>query len=776
MKELFDFIKDSYDPDYSVDPVNQTAENQNVSAEEKTTQQNNVVVNDLNATTNNQQQVTTDYTTLPYDKSMRKAETLKSSTTTEAKDKGNPIYEVNNQLILDLGSASIERSTAYSTRLFKAAGQNPVIDGKPIDVSALPEIMKDPNKRKQVMDQANKLFNDPNLDFTEKWEAEMDNYYAVGIEKAIPLIKKKMDDMMFKSASAVDANLKARNKTPKGTNLNTTVERGMGWGWITILGVGTTSERDDYHDVNATELFDKDGKLLDQKEFDLFYLQKKVDAYNSLVGSLSKQSGGAKSAITNYNQEAYTDVNGVRHVMNYNKMNEARYKDQQEELTELNRRLEMARQWKAAGLESELSPENTYESLMKKGLPSNWRQTSTDPNVRKISNAGAYANTMGGQVSYEALPKLTSKNYKQIVKQMQDNLNKMGYRDYAKNASFQRSEKVYTVLKNKIIEEYNRSDNAAVYKIKADLENKFKQNKGGDVQAEGVTINFDWNAPYVDKNKKKSGGFKQGINEMYSIINYAVYDDGSVRYSYGGLRGEKTGESLVPDKNDDASADIKAIANQLMADVSSGEQAIIKGKKGSVMLPQGSFTFTRKVFDADGNEYHAFNVKLNPNYLNQRKFKGTEDKPGVTSVHPELVTDGFTIFVPKNVAIKNNRVALETEKADELSNTEVNLALDGKSENYFNGAGQINLTQNPENFTITLDGYYVNFVPSKNAYDTIRFQPKIFQADQFTDIDKSMDEQIDILKGVYFNNEQNKKDLLQIKGVKDPLKLQQKQQ
>lgn len=755
MKELFDFIQDSYDPKYSSETANESADVQT------NTQQADVIVDAPVSS----EQITTNVTTqIPYDKSMRKAET-KAGTTTEAEDKSVPLYEINNKLLLDLGGEAINQDIQYSTKLFESAKQNPVVNGKPIDLSSLPEVMKDPNSRKQIMEQATKLFESPDLSVDDKWQAQMNSYYAVGINKAIPLIQKKIHEQMYQSAMAVDASLKARNKSPQGTDLKVKKTPGY-WG-----------KDDPKYDVKATELFTKNNDFLSEDQFSLLFVQRKVDAYNNYIAQKRKETAGASSVITASNQPAYTDERGNRIAFNYNAQNQARYADAVSQLQQidpnykfpkdpkqftLQDKIQRALQYRAAGMEDELDPQNRLDAL-------------TPGKVGNVvSQEAAYLNRTGGVVSFDQLPKVTAKNYKEVAKLMQDNLRKLGETEWANDASIVRAKDVYKETKNQIIKQYNKSDNTAVYKIKAELENKFIKNKGGEIQTDAITIDFNFNSPYVDSKKKKSSGFKQGITEMANIVNYALYDNGEVRYSYGGLRSGDKGESLVPDKDDLVGQDIKLISQQIMADVQSSEQDIIKGRKGSVMLPQGKFTFSRKVFDADGNEYHAFNVQLNPNYLNQRKFKGTEENPGIASTHPELVSDGFTIYVPKKYTTKNSRMAIETERADVLSNTEVNLALDGKSENYFNGAGQLNLKEDKEKGLITLDGYYVNFVASKNAYDTIKIEPQIFQEDQFTDIDRAMDEQISILQNVFYTNEQIKKVLLEMKGVKDPAQLQQK--
>lgn len=751
MQELFDFIKDSYDPKYSNESTDQSV----------STQQNLVT----DTTTTQQPIPTVDIGTAPvqYDKSIRAADTKKSSTTVEAADKSVPLYQINNDLILNLGDETLKQDVQKATSLFKALEQNPVVNGKPIDVSTLSEVMKNPTARRAIMEQAAKLQNDPNLDVETKWNAHLNDYIASGINAAIPLIKKKMDEQMYNSAAMVDAQLKATKVEPKGTNLNVSKTAGY-WG-----------KDDNKYDVKATELFNENGDMLDANQFSLLYIQRKVNAYNDYIANQKKSIGGGNSVIAPSNRGSYVDEKGVSHVYNINAHNQARYADATNLLQQINPnwnppkdikawtkedKIQQALRYKTAGMEDELDPQNRLSALV----------------GNAGSNESAYLNNMGGVINFEQLPKVTAKNYKQVLQQMQSNLHKLGQDEWANDASLKRANQVYSTIKEKIIEQYNRSDNTAVYKIKAELENKFKTNKGGELQTEGVSMDFNWYSPYKDKNKKKSGGMKEGVNEMTTVLNFVLHDNGETIYSYGGLRKSDTGKYLVPEKNDNVSNDIKALTKGIVDDIRIAEQDIIKGKKGSVVLPQGTLTFTRKCFDENGNEYHAYNVKLNSNYLGKRKYKGTEDKPGISTSHPELLDEngGFTIFVPAKYTTKASRVAIETTKADVLSNTEVNLALNGKSESYFEGSGQINLTKDNDNNTITLDGHYVNFVASKNAYDTIRIKPQIFKEDQFTDIDRAMDQQISILKNVFFTNEGIKKALLELKGVKDPNELQQK--
>lgn len=746
MQELFNFIQDSYDPKYSNETDDQTTN--------QTAVQNNTVVNDINANTT-QSNVTTQETTIgpvQYDQSLRQADN-KASTTVETKDKGVPLYEINNKLQEDLFSQTINYDVEYATGLFKATGQNPTdANGKPIDVSKLNELFQDPKQRKVIMDIAYKLEDDPNLSTEDKWNAQLNTYYANGINSAIPLIQKKIWNQMYESAMAVDAKTKSKNKTSV---------------------------------VNATDLFvkDKEGnpgtEFLSSDEFLYVYLNNKVDQYNKFIKEKQQQTGGASSVITNSNKPDYTQE-GNRVGYNYNAHNQARYADATALLQQIipnykfpsnlkdysvQDKIQRAILYKANGMEDELDPQNRLDALTGSG------------NVGNVaSKEAAYLNRTGGVVDFEALPHLTSKNFNSVLTKLQNNLNKLGENGLANEATVNKAYNTYFDTKERIVNQYNRSDNTAVYKIKAELENMFKNNKGGEIQSPGVSMDFDWNSPYMDKKKRKSGGFKDGINNINTIINYAYHDNGEVIYSYGGLRSEKTGKYILPEKDDNVATDIKAIAGAMVADISSGEQQILKGKRSSIMLPQGSLTFSRKVFDKEGNEYHAFNVKLNPNYLNQTKFKGTQDNPGISASHPELISEGFTIFVPSKYSTKTSKVAIETEKADILSNTEINLALDGKSSTYFKGAGQIDLTENKDKNTITLDGHYVTFIASKNAYDTVHIEPQVFQKDQYTDIDRSISEKIGIIKGYYFNNEFIKKKVLELKGVKNPNQLQQNNQ
>lgn len=747
MQELFNFIQDSYDPKYSNETDDQTTN--------QTAVQNNTVVNDINANTT-QPNVTTQETTIGpvvYDKSLREADN-KAATTIETKDKGVPLYEINTSLQEDLFNKSIDFDVLYAGGLFNAAKQNPTDDnGKPIDLSTLNEVFQNPKQRKAIMAQAAKLESDPNISTDDLWNAQLNSYYANGINNAIPVIQSKIWDQMYSSAMAVDAQYKAKNKKAPS--------------------------------VNATDLFvkDKDGnpgtEFLNSDEFLYVYLNRKVDQYNQFIKNKKQQTGGAASVITNTNKAPYTQE-GNRVMYNYNAHNQARYADAVSSLQQIvpnykfpanpkdytqQDKIQRALQYKAAGMEDELDPQNRLSALTGSGNVGN-----------KPSLEAAYLNRTGGVVDFEPLPHLTSKNFHTVLTKLQNNYNKLGENALANEATVNKAYNVFFDTKEKIVQQYNKSDNTAVYKIKAELENMFKDNKGGGVQSPGVTVRFDWNSPYNDKKKRKTSGYKDGINNINTVINYAYHDNGEVIYSYGGLRSDKTGKYLLPEKDKNVAADIKAVATQMIADISSGEQQILKGKKASIMLPEGKLIFSRKVLDKDGNEFHAFNVTLNPNYLNQHKFKGSQENPGISSSHPELVTEGFTIFVPAKYSVKTSKMAIETEKADVLSNTEINLGLTGKSTSYFKGAGQIDLVENKEDRTITLSGHYVTFMPSKNTYDTIPIEPQIFRRDNFTDIDRALGQKIGIVKGYFFNNEFLKKQLLQLKGVKNPKLLQQNNQ
>lgn len=100
MKELFDFIQSSYD---------------DVPSSENTTQEKNVAVD--TTTTVAPTPVVTQQTTEEFIRIRPAANQKKTSSTTETKDAGLPLYEVNNQLLLDLGNESINQDVQQATRL-----------------------------------------------------------------------------------------------------------------------------------------------------------------------------------------------------------------------------------------------------------------------------------------------------------------------------------------------------------------------------------------------------------------------------------------------------------------------------------------------------------------------------------------------------------------------------------------------------------------------------------------------------------------------------------
>jgi len=195
-----------------------------------------------------------------------------------------------------------------------------------------------------------------------------------------------------------------------------------------------------------------------------------------------------------------------------------------------------------------------------------------------------------------------------------------------------------------------------------------------------------------------------------------------------------------------------------------------KNGKIEVKPPRGTVSYQSVV--AGQTDYHAFHFQLDQDYLNQGKFKGTEKQKGILKLYPQLLTDGFTIYVPRELSETKTTFGIQNYNTRTISSTESLMATTGTVDINIPNSGNISITKNNTDGTYDINGYNVILNPNTLRMDTTRFQTVKVPYSNTYDLDLNV--QDIITNQFYLNYRYNRelyKELLIRKGEKDPNKL-----
>jgi hypothetical protein len=330
---------------------------------------------------------------------------------------------------------------------------------------------------------------------------------------------------------------------------------------------------------------------------------------------------------------------------------------------------------------------------------------------------------------------------------------------------------------------YNKEKSGAIF-LGADEEAKWKNQKGGEKEvmvSEPIPFGYTTTQTMLYSKGKDAKGkpvyaLQPQVAEFHKIMEAAGLKDEipslkDVIVDIGGVKSE------LPDGlSGDEYTGFKLFAADVLSDMIQSGESFINAQKRSKLL-SGTIYFQGAV--GGENKYHAFHIKFDKGYLNQSKFSGgTEEAPKYIKANPELITNGFTVYIPAALSSKVTNFGIKQKEAINISDAEALLNLD---ENLppisVTGGGSIQLVKDPVKQTISVTGYGVALNPNTLAYDTIPYGTQTFPVDQSVNIDGYINNQIwpRVIEN-YRRNREMKMALDALEGVKDPKQLQQPKQ
>lgn len=577
-----------------------------------------------------------------------------------APDKGVPLSDANSQWLSGLQKRMDENDLEYATTLFTTLNTLPLINNKPIQLSELSTVMADPQKKKLIMQQADVLDDNPELDPDTKWKMIENHYKNVMLSGLVLEGNKRFNEDLYGAAVVRDAQ---KEGTP----------------------------------FTFSSLFDNKKQFISEQQWEINQVNKLTEDYNNKVISYN---------VRNYKPSSITQM-----------FYDARRK------------------------------EKGFRSLLDEGskpmVPVNLPGSRLNFNKFKQDQLA------------NATDELLYKNAK-----LQDPVTASNYKS---SYFYDQVKGLYNKYRQAVYDQYNRSYDPnnlgpkSPRKLRADIEGKFSGNKGGEYHSPLMTMNFDFNNPFViadeiEENKEtgevtlKRGSqvMDEGVKEVANLFKLAQSQPNDVIIDVGGVKEEVPGESWS--RGQEA---IQSVITELMTN----------HKKGNALIPKGSITFQGIVGGED--KYHAYHVKLAPTFFGNRKFSG-KDKLGKVDggdePNTELINNGFTIYVPSEVSSKNMTFAKKYKSATTISPAEGMLNWANEIPIEIPEGGKIHLIKDAKTGEITMNSYGVMLNPNTRSFDTIRIKSENnkFGADAGTDLDAVIKRNMEIIKSVWFTNQKQK--------------------
>lgn len=576
-----------------------------------------------------------------------------------APDKGLPLSETNSQWLSSLQKKMDDNDLEYATTLFTTLNTLPLINNKPIQLSELSTVMADPQKKKLIMQQADKLDDNPELDPDTRWKMIENHYKNVMLSGLVLEGNKRFDEDLYGAAVVRDAQ---KEGTP----------------------------------FAYSSLFDNKKKFINEQQWEINQVNKLTEDYNNKVLSYN---------IRNYKPSPLTQ-------MFY------------------------AAQRKEKGFVDFNEGPKPMVPVNLPGSRLNFNKFKQD----QLANATEELLFKNAKV----LDPFTAKNYKSSP-----------FYDQVKG--------LYNVYRQAVYDQYNRSYDPnnlgpkSPRKLRADIEGKFSGNKGGEYHSPLMTMNFDFNSPFVvadevvENNetgevslKKGSQIMDEGVKEVANLFKLAQNQPNDVIIDMGGVK-----ENIPSESWSRGQEAIQSVITELMSN----------HKKGNALIPKGSITFQGIVGGED--KYHAYHVKLSPTFFGNRKFAGKGKLGKVDDgdePNTELINNGFTIYVPSEVSSKKMGFAKKYKSATTISPAEGILNWTNEVPIEIPEGGKIHLIKDAKTGEITMNSYGVMLNPNTRSYDTIRIKSENnkFGADAGTDLDAIIKRNMEIIKSVWFTNQKQK--------------------
>lgn len=404
------------------------------------------------------------------------------------------------------------------------------------------------------------------------------------------------------------------------------------------------------------------------------------------------------------------------------------------------------------------------------------------------SQSGAITpiNLPGSKINYN---KLKEQQLQQAITAMTADgpiLQPVTAKNYKSSSFYNQVKGRYNIYKDKVYEQYNANYDPTTMgpnsprKLSADIEGKFSNNKGGEIHSPIITMNFDFNKPFIKSDMvnvddetgqvtigKDVDVMDEGVKDVVGLFKIALNKPKEVIIGLGGIKDKVPSESW--NRGEEA---IKAVITQTS-----------NYKLGNKKIPNGTLTFQGIV--GGEQKYHAYNVKLNPMFFGSSPFQGkgkigkldNSDEP-----NKDLIDNGFTIYLP--VELSGTKVGLGVKNSDGSYADNVTLStpkLYKKAstitpvEGLFNWkneipidipeGGKIHLIKDGKTGEITMKSYLVSLNTETQAMDTtpVNIAYNKFGADAATDLDAIVNDNLKVIKRNWYIN-QKKKELLSTPG------------
>lgn len=348
-------------------------------------------------------------------------------------------------------------------------------------------------------------------------------------------------------------------------------------------------------------------------------------------------------------------------------------------------------------------------------------------------------------------------------------------KDFVNDMNFDRAKRSFLKI-------YDSEKSGAIY-LGAEVEGRWTNQKGGEEQAlVSEPIVFNYGKTTIPQESlfykdPETGRFKANPNvtEFHTLMRLATKRDENpalegIRFGLGGVKKSVPGEMSSSDYQD-----FKTFLLGIAADLKKPGETFKDLQKRSSKV-RGEIYFQSKV--GGDNKYHAFTIKFDPAYLLQKKFSGgTEEAPNFIKKNQNVLSEGFTIYIPAEISSANTNYGIKKKAANYISEAEALLNLNDDLSLGISNAGVIRITKNKGLDSITVGGYLVGLNPDTFKYDTADFENRKFSYDQAINIDEYITN--DLLPRLQINYDRNKNikaDLNATQGVKDPKQLQQAKQ
>jgi hypothetical protein len=297
-------------------------------------------------------------------------------------------------------------------------------------------------------------------------------------------------------------------------------------------------------------------------------------------------------------------------------------------------------------------------------------------------------------------------------------------------------------------------------KLSADIEGKFKGNKGGMLHSATMSVDFDFSKSSIKADKvienTQTGEvnlqrgvtvLRTGAQSFIDLLKVSSTNPDKVIISAGGV------SESVPSSSDSKG---KSIIQALV------DEVISKHDKGSKLIPRGSITF--QGITGGDEKYHAYHVKMDRRFWGHRQFSGkgkVAHDDDNDKADDELINEGFTIYVPADLSSRKIKsLGGMYKKASTVSAAEGLLTWKNEVPIEVPESGKIHLIKDEKTGEITINSYLLN-LNRQGRYDTtfLPTQSKVFKADAAIDLDAIIQRNMEIFKQNYMLNQQKKQTL-----------------